>query len=126
MKKLQIIGLLVIGLVVVVLIGFRDLKVNAEAPSGLPATVATSSPLLVTTTAKVAFATSSCATRIITTAGFPVRMTFSDYIAQTPTLAIGHWQSASTTVSYDSGEYGCGKVKVWSQGTQTIWITESR
>jgi hypothetical protein len=88
--------------------------------------VATTSNPTVTTTAAVVFATSTCASRIITTSAAPVMMTFSDYAGQTPTGSFGHLQAASTTVAYDAGVYGCGLVKVFSQGTQVITVTETR
>jgi hypothetical protein len=104
-------------------------NVNASAPSGLPATVATSSAALVNTTASMLFATSTagqCSARIVTTYASPIMLTFSDYIGQSPTGQFGHLQGASTTVAYDSGLYGCGLVKAYSFVSQTITISESR
>ncbi len=101
-------------------------KVGASAPSGLPATVATTSANAVSTTATSLFATSTCSARIITTRAQPVMLTFSDYAGQTPTGSFGHLQPASTTVAYDSGQYGCGLVKAYAYGVDTITITETR
>lgn len=104
----------------------RTEPVLASAPSGLPATVATTSPAAVSTTVIPLFATSSCSSRIITTYVSPVMLTFSDYAGQVPTGTFGHLQAASTTVAYDSGLYGCGLVKAYSFAAQTITTTETR
>lgn len=99
----------------------------AGAPSGLSATVATTSRPVVTTTAGTLFATSTmCAARIISTASSSVMLTFSDYAGQTPTGSFGHFQATSTNVVYDSGQYGCGLVKVWSFATQQVTVTETQ
>ena len=100
--------------------------VFAGAPSGLQATVATTSANAVGTTATMLFATSTCSARIVTTAASPVMLTFSDYANQTPTGSFGHLQAASTTVSYDGGVYGCGKVKAYAFVASTITLTETR
>jgi len=102
------------------------IKVSASAPSGLPASVATSSQAAVSTTAISLFATSTCSARIVTTYASPVMLTFSDYAGQTPTGTFGHLQAASTTQVYDSGQYGCGLVKGYSFTSQTITVTEAR
>lgn len=99
---------------------------GASAPSGLPATIASSSSYSLTTTASTLFATSSCSARIVTTQASPIMLTFSDYSNQTPTAMYGHLQAASTTVAYDSGLYGCGLVKVYSFTTATTTVSESR
>lgn len=101
-------------------------KASASAPSGLQATVATSTELAVSGTASTLISTSTCSARIISTRGNAIMLTFSDYANHTPTATFGHLQSASTTVVYDSGQYGCGKVKAYSYGTETITVTETR
>ena len=114
-------------LVTLILTGvFSDRQVLGSAPAGLPATVATSSIAAVTTNATTVFATSSCAARIITTSASPIMITFSDNHGSVPTGSFGHLQSASTTVAYDSGQYGCGAVKVFSFVAGTISVSESR
>lgn len=123
-------GLMWAAIVSVVLIayilGITGNIAFASAPSGLPATVATSSIASVSSTATTIFATSTCASRIITTVANPIMLTFSDYSGQTPTGSFGHLQAASTTVTYDSGQYGCGAVKAYSFGTASITVTETR
>lgn len=99
-----------------------------SAPSGLPATVATTSNPVVGTTAVTIIATSSaCTSRIISTGSYPIMLTFSDYANQTPTGSFGFFQGASTTVAYDSGIYGCGLVKAYGYtGNINITVSETR
>ncbi len=102
-------------------------RAEASAPTGLPATIATSSNLtLAAVTSLSVFATSTCAARIVTTSGSAVMMTFSDRVGDVPTGSFGHLQPASTTVAYDSGQYGCGLVRILSFGAQFITVSESR
>lgn len=101
-------------------------KVDGAAFPGVQATIATSSNPTVGTTALTVFATSTCAARTISTGPAPIMMTFSNWAGQTPTPTFGHFQGASTTVTYDGGEVGCGLFKVYSFGTQTITVSESR
>ena len=101
-------------------------QVSASAPSGLPATVATTSQTTLSTTALTLFATSTCAARIITTSANPIMLTFSDVQGSVPTGAFGTIQSASTTVVYDSGQFGCGAIKGYSFASQVITLVESR
>jgi hypothetical protein len=107
-------------------LGLDSLVAHASAPSGLPATVATSSNPTIGTSGVVLFATSTCAARIITTVASPIMLTFSDYAGQTPTALVGHLQAASTTVVYDSGQYGCGLFKAYGFVSSAITVTETR
>lgn len=108
------------------LIGASVSKVNAMAPSGLPASIATTSPAAVSTTASTIFATSTCAARIISTTASPVMLTFSENQSVVPTALFGVLQAASTTVAYDSGQYGCGAVQVYAFVAGNITVSESR
>lgn len=110
----------------VYLIGASATRVGASAPSGLEGTVASSSLLSVSNTAITLIATSSCAARIVTTTASPIMLTFSDYNGQTPTGLFGHLQAASTTVVYDSGQWGCGLVKAYAFSAGTITFTSVR
>lgn len=102
-------------------------QADASSPAGLPASVASSTALtMAATTASMVVATSSCNARIISTQASPIMLTFSDYANQTPTAGFGHLQAASTTVVYDSGQYGCGLVKAYSFTAQTITVTDVR
>lgn len=107
------------------------------AQSGSFGTRATSSAQTVITTARTVFATStndftatpnspdSCHSRIVTVnsvsgnANAGIMLTFDD--KDTPTATFGHWQASSSTVAYDGGLYGCGRVK--AIGTNTVGIT---
>lgn len=98
----------------------------ASAPSGLPATVAsTSAPTLTGGTAVGLFATSTgCSSRAITTKAGYLMLTFTNKNGQTPTGDLGHYQAASTTEIYDSGLWGCGFVKALSNVTQVVTISD--
>ena len=119
---------LIVLLVLAVVVGLATYGTNVtlgSAPSGLPATVATTSQITVGTTAITVFATSTCAARIVSTTNKPIMLTFTD--AQTPTFALGVAQVASTTVAYDSGQYGCGEVKIYGfDAASKITVYETR
>lgn len=105
----------------------NTMRAGASAPSGLPATIATTSKPVVTSTAGILFATSSnCAARVVSTASSSVMLLFSDYAGQVPDASFGHFQATSSNVVYDAGLYGCNAVKVWSFATQQITVSESR
>lgn len=116
-------------LTAIIAIGFNinSNKASASAPPGLPATIATTSNPTVTNTASLVFATSSCAARTITTYASPVMITFGDVAGNGgPTGVFGHLQAASTTSTYDSGQFGCGAVRIYSFVSQAITVSESR
>lgn len=119
--------LLIVFLLVAYFLTYRiERSVGADATS-VPASVATTSNPTVGTTAVTVFATSTCAARTITTSANPIMITFSDRIGQTPTGSFGHLQGASTTVTYDAGQFGCGLLKIYGfTGNQVITVTESR
>lgn len=99
-----------------------------SAPSGLAATVATTTQYTVGTTAVTAFATTTnCSSRVISTVAQPIMITFTDQSGQVPTALFGHLQSASTTVVYDAGIYGCNAVKIYGfNADSVITLTETR
>lgn len=98
----------------------------ASAPSGLPATVATSSRVTVNATQKVVVASSSCTARIISTASSSIMLTFADQGLFVPSQDVGFFQATNTTAVYDSGQYGCGLVRAYSWTTQQITVSETR
>lgn len=123
LKSHLAIGLgLVMAFAFITVIGFQ--RSQASAIPGLQATVATSSNPAVDTTARILFASSTCAARVVTTYASPVMLTFADR-GLAPTATYGHLQAASTTVAYDSGQFGCGQVKVYSFTAQSITVSES-
>ena len=105
-------------------------RVDGAAFTGLAASVSSSTPnYSLAAGVNTLFASSTgCTARIISTQGGTggVMLTFSDYIGQSPTGISGHYQAASTTEVYDSGLYGCGKVRAWSFTTGIIGLTETQ
>ena len=103
------------------------------ASSGLQSTIATSSQLRVGPQAKIlAFTASTCVSRVISTAGQAIQISFGTYPASgdattTPASGVGHIQAASTNVVYDSGIYGCGNVGIFGESASTtITVSEFR
>ncbi len=123
---LQVTTVLAFAILIFVSSFMQPEKAVGSAFPGTEARIATSSNPTVSSTAAVVFATSTCAARTITTGPNPIMMTFSDWAAQTPTASFGHFQAASTTVTYDGGQVGCGLLKVYSFGSQTITVSEAR
>lgn len=99
---------------------------HADATNIIPATVATTSLNAVTSTASVVFATSSCVSRIISTQASGIMIGFTDKQGFVPSGTQGFWQPASTTVSYDASQFGCGAVRIYSGTTQNITVSEAR
>ncbi len=124
MTKTYGIGLGIIALLLI--LGYVSQTVHASAPSGLQASVATTSLSLVGTSASTIFATSTCSARIITTYASPIMLTFSERQSIQPSGIFGRLQDASTTVSYDSGIYGCEAVQAFSFVSQNITVMETR
>lgn len=76
------------------------------APGGFLATTASTSRLVVGTSAGQLIASSTCVARVVTTEEAAIKFTVGD---ETPVSnGLGHTQAASTTVTYDSATYGCG------------------
>ena len=84
-------------------------RAESSAPTGYATEWATSSIITLQSDSRVMFATSSvCTSRVITTTSTPIRIKFGDHANFTLSGTAGHLQLGSTTVSYDSGLYGCG------------------
>ena len=128
MNKISLTQYALYGIVVLsvlyLIVSMSARSVHAVAPSSV--SVATTSNPTVGPLALTLFATTTCSSRVITTAASAVMLTFSDYAGQTPTGSFGHLQGASTTVSYDSGTYGCGLFKAYAFSSTTITVTETR
>lgn len=99
---------------------------NASAPSGLIATMASTSNPVVTTTPSLVIATSTCTARVISTTASPIMITFTDNQGKVPSATFGFLQPASTTVVYDGGQYGCGAVRIYSFVSGAITVADSR
>ena len=123
LKAASLLAITFLTISVIILFGMKN--ANASAPSGLPATVSTTSQETLSTTALQLFATSTCSARIISTSGQPIMLTFSDKQGSVPTGSFGLIQAASTTVVYDSGQYGCGSVRGYSFGSQLLTLVET-
>lgn len=119
---------LVLGIVAVAVVSQTAMTALGAAPSGLPATVGTSTTRhLAAATPTLVFPTSTnCAARIITTASSTAMISFSDKQSLVPSPTAGHYQAGSTTVAYDSGIFGCDAVRIYSFTAQQITIQESR
>lgn len=121
-----------VALVALVVIGAYILgtgvqRTFAAAPSGLIATIASSSIAIVTAgSTNTLIGTTTCTSRIITTGGSPVKLTFSDYAGQVPTVTFGDFQNSSTTVAYDAEIYGCGRIRAYSFQAQNLTVTSVR
>jgi len=110
---------------VVLVFSFSE-RTLGSAPSGLGATMASSSKQTVTNTAKLLFATSTnCAARIIGTTSTPITLTFTDKNGRSPDATTGFVQQASTTVVYDGATFGCDAVKVFAPNSTTIEAAET-
>lgn len=96
---------------------------KASAPPGLPATIFTVVNPTASTTAGIVMASSTCAARIVSTGVSAVNISFNDTL---PTGTLGVLQAASTTVAYDSGQYGCGTVRIFSYVSQLVTVIDSR
>lgn len=119
-------------LAVIYVFGIQTQRSFASAPSGLSTTVA-----VATTTAvgpqekKQLFSVSNCNSRVVSTVASAVMLTFADpsngdVSSTTLSGVTGHLQAASTTVVYDSGLYGCGRVFAYAFASSTITTTETR
>lgn len=110
-----------------IFLSYRTNPANASAFPGQQTSIATTSNPAVTNTASLVFASSTCTARIITTAASPIMITFGDIAGNGgPTGTFGHLQAASTTVVYDSGQVGCGALRVYSFTSQNITVSEAR
>lgn len=103
-----------------------------SAPSGLAGTIATSSTVIVGPDVEVNLfsTTTPCLARIVTTYSQPITIAFSTssaYVTATSTPDTGHLQTASTTVAYDAGVYGCSRwVAYGVEASTTVTVSEFR
>ena len=72
---------------------------------------------------------SDCDARVITTTGTPIALVFglftdSNTTSSTLSHQTGHAQAASTTVVYDSGQFGCGTWYGYAGASTTVIISE--
>lgn len=125
--SLSIIAIALIAIAAALITGMTGLRtVTGSAPLGLASTVATSGTLAVTGTASTLFSTSTsgCSDRVISTGAASVWLTFTD--KDTPAVNTGIFQATGTTVVYDCGLFGNGKVKAASGANQNVFAQEAR
>ena len=122
-KLLNIVICILAGIALVLF--FRSPVSLTGAPPGLESTLATSTRFTVTGAVLTLVASSTnCSSRVITTGANAINLSFSDIQGDRLTGFNGHWQAASTTVSYDGGLYGCGLIRVRGDGTSLITISQ--
>lgn len=126
MNKKIIIALIAIIAVlsVIAFIGNKPSNTIGFAGYGVIAEHATTSTIVVGTASVATLFTDNevCASRVISTAGQAIKLSFDSSI--TPTGITGIVQAASTTEVYDSGLYGCGQVTAYGYSASTT-ITKS-
>ena len=133
-KKDERINLLLLAAIVVIGVLFLFLRrpddTSGAAFQGSGAVMATSSTVSIATSTNVTlFATStpSCTSRVVSTQGKPILITFDSKSAPDFANQYGHVQGASTTIAYDSDLYGCGIMRAVSyDSTTTITVSEFR
>lgn len=114
--------------VVSVFLSYHTPQVLASSIPGIEASMATSTAynLSANTVTSVA-ATSSCAARIVSSGASAINLQFGDQSGSTLTGSVfTATQNASTTVAYDSGQYGCGLVRAYAYAASKIIISETR
>ena len=125
MKKkilLFVFGIIAIG--TVLWQSYLAIPIKASAPSGYAATQGSSSQVtLIEGQVAQVFATSTCVSRIISLGGFKnIWVMFKD--SETlPSVNVGNLHSASTTVAYDAGIYGCGLWRIYNASATTSIFT---
>lgn len=106
--------------------GVATFPTFASAPSGLPATQVTADTIEIGPDVAVELFGSrrACTSRVIRTQGVVANLTLADTdsdVASTSLSAVvGFTQAASTTVAYDGGLYGCGRVFGSATASTTI------
>jgi len=133
-KKEKLIGVLIVGLILSLATVVFVLNLNLEkaqnkaggAPPGFVATIASTSKMVIGTSAKQIIATTTgCVSRVLTTNNSAIFLTLGDEAGQTPVSGeLGHTQATNTQVLYDAAIYGCGLWKAISGTSATITLTE--
>jgi hypothetical protein len=119
-------------LAIVYLFGASATRVGASAPTGLMTTVAVATTTAVGPQQNIQiFAASNCNSRVISTVGSAVMITFADPsngdVSSTTLSGVkGSVQAASTTVVYDSGLYGCDRWFAYAFASTTITTVSTR
>ena len=91
------------------------------------ATTTTVGPSAARITVFAAKTDGSCKARVITTNYGGIFLSFGDttgFGSTTITNGVGHWQAASTTVTYDGELFGCGLVTGYATASTSITVSE--
>jgi hypothetical protein len=126
-KDFLIVAAVIIAVVIVGFIGTKndvEPKDYGRANESVRAEVASSTQVTGAGVVTLYASSTQCVSRAISTGGQAIMLSFNADLAPSPT--VGHVQSASTTVNYDSGLYGCPVVKAYSFGSSVINLTEFR
>ena len=130
-KLLYVLGAVFI-FTVIYLFGSSSTQVFANAPNGIPTNIAFATTTAVGPQQNIQiFSASNCNSRIISTVASPIMIIFADPsngdIASTTLSGIkGSVQAASTTVAYDSSQYGCGRWFAYAFSSTTITTVSTR
>ena len=126
-KTLERVGITILGLALLGLLAYMVIP-TYQAFGGSPANLAaaTSSTYLISASSTAGFFTTahpSCVNRKIGTASTTLMISFNG--STTPTIIVGHFQAASTTVSYPAEDHGCGQWSVLgASGVGSFTVTE--
>ena len=134
--SLSVAAVLVVGMVFAILT-LQSNFAAGSAPIGLAATQQVATTTEVGPEATVTLFANrgqNCSARIVSTIngdGQSITLLFADTTnndVSSTTLSgvIGHFQAASTTVMYDGGLYGCGRMTAQAYSSTTITISEFR
>lgn len=64
---------------------------------------------------------SNCVDRVISTVGTAIQLGFGGAVV--PTGTTGHVQGASTSITYNNGDYGCGAITGYAAASTTITVS---
>lgn len=67
---------------------------------------------------------SDCDARVVSTQGQEIMLGFGTVAGFSVSATAGHYQGASTTVVYDSGQIGCGDVTAFAWASTSITVSE--
>ena len=114
-----VVAFLLMGALFVQYAGVAEAVIPSMQPRAQTATTTATGPDTVKTLFSV---TDNCASRIITTRASNILLSFKSDM--TPSGSVGHEQLASTTVTYDAEQFGCGAVTVYGRASSTLTTTQ--
>lgn len=120
-------SVLFLSLLAIVLNAPKEVAGSAFTGQSAYLQTATTTTLNTATKGTIAASNDYCKSRVITTNGIGVYLSFGDttgFGSTTLANAVGHWQPASTTVAYDGGLYGCGLLTGYANATTTLTVSQ--